>query len=140
MRIDYDKIEPALISRFRQLSADLSQTALAPGLRALVELRVSQINRCSYCIRYHSTQAGQAGEDTSRIGQISEWRTCGLFTPREQAALAWAEALTHTGKIHDDEHEYAQLSAHFSAAEIVSLGLAVSMTNFWNRMAGGFRK
>ena len=140
MRIDYAKIEPEFISRMRQLTGDLSQTALTPGLRALVELRVSQINHCSYCIHVHSAEARQAGEAPSRIEQISDWHTCGLFTPREQAALAWAEALTRTGKIHDDEQDYAQLAVHFSEPEIVSLGLAVSLTNFWNRMAGGFRK
>jgi AhpD family alkylhydroperoxidase len=140
MRIDYAKIEPELTSRFRQLTRDLAQTSITPSLRALVELRVSQINRCSYCIQVHQTEAKHLGEDQARIQQLSEWRTSTLFTPHEQAALAWAEALTHTTTLHEDEQEYAQLTALFSEQEIVALGLAVSLANFWNRMAGGFRK
>ncbi len=51
MRIDYSQIEPELTSRFRHLTRDLAQTSSAPNLRALVELRVSQINHCAYCIQ-----------------------------------------------------------------------------------------
>lgn len=140
MRIDYSQIEPELTSRFRQLTRDLAQTSIAPSLRALVELRVSQINHCAYCIQLHQAEARLLGEDQARIEQLSEWCTCPVFTPREQAALAWAEALTHTATIHEDEQEYRQLTALFSEQEIVGLGLVISLANFWNRMAGGFRK
>lgn len=140
MRIDYAQIEPELTSRFRQLTRDLAQTAISPTLRALVELRVSQMNRCAYCIQVHKAEARHLGEDQARIEQLPEWRASTLFTPQEQAALAWAEALTHTTTLHDDEQEYAQLTALFSEQEIVALGMAISLANFWNRMAGGFRK
>ena len=140
MRIDYFQIEPELTSRFRQLTRDLAQTSIAPSLRALVELRVSQINRCAYCIQLHLAEARHLGEAQTRIEQLPEWRNGTLFTPREQAALAWAEALTHTTTIHEDATEYEQLTALFSEQEIVALGLVVSLANFWNRMAGGFRK
>ncbi len=140
MRIDYAQIEPELTSRFRQLTRDLAQTAISPTLRALVELRVSQMNRCAYCIQVHQAEARHLGEDQARIEQLPEWRASTLFTPQEQAALAWAEALTHTTTLHEDEQEYAQLTALFSEQEIVALGMAISLANFWNRMAGGFRK
>jgi AhpD family alkylhydroperoxidase len=140
MRIDYAQIEPELTSRFRQLTRDLAQTAIDPSLRALVELRVSQINRCAYCIQLHQAEARHLGENQARIEQLPAWRTSALFTPREQAALAWAEALTHKATVHDDAQEYEQLTNLFSEQEIVALGLVVSLANFWNRMAGGFRK
>lgn len=140
MRIDYALIEPELTTRFRVLTRDLAQTAIAPALRALVELRVSQINHCTYCIQVHRTEAQKLGEDPARLEQLASWRTSHLYTPHEQAALAWAEALTQTGRLHDDEQEYAQLTTLFSEQEIVALGMAVSLANFWNRMAGGFRK
>lgn len=140
MRIDYATVEPELISGLRQLTRDLAKTALPSGLRALVELRVSQMNHCSYCIQVHRSEARHHGEDTARVEQLSEWRTSSLFSPREQAALAWAEALTNGETIHKDEKEYQDLLTHFSEPEIVSLGLSVSLANFWNRMAGGFRK
>lgn len=140
MRIDYSQIEPELTSRFRHLTRDLSQTSITPNLRALVELRVSQINRCAYCIQLHQAEARHLGEDQSRLEQLPAWRTSPLFTPREQAALAWAEALTHKATVHDDAQEYNQLTTLFSEQEIVALGFVISLANFWNRMAGGFRK
>ena len=140
MRIDYSQIEPELTSRFRQLTRDLAQTAIAPNLRALVELRVSQINRCAYCIQLHQAEARHLGEDQARLEQLPEWRTSPLFSPREQAALAWAEAMTHKATVHDDAQEYNQLTTLFSEQEIVALGFVISLANFWNRMAGGFRK
>ena len=140
MRIDYSQIEPELTSRFRQLTRELAQTAIAPNLRALVELRVSQINHCAYCIQLHQAEARHLGEDQTRLEQLPEWQTSPLFTPREQAALAWAEALTHKATVHDDAQEYNQLTTLFSEQEIVALGFVISLANFWNRMAGGFRK
>lgn len=140
MRIDYSQIEPELTSRFRHLTRDLAQTSIAPNLRALVELRVSQINHCAYCIQLHQAEARHLGEDQSRLEQLPAWRTSPLFTPREQAALAWAEALTHKATVHDDAQEYNQLTTLFSEQEIVALGFVISLANFWNRMAGGFRK
>lgn len=140
MRIDYSQIEPELTSRFRHLTRDLAQTPIDPGLRALVELRVSQINHCTYCIQLHQAEARHLGEDQARLVQLPDWRTSPLFTPREQAALAWAEALTHKATVHDDTQEYDQLTTLFSEHEIVSLGFVISVANFWNRMAGGFRK
>ncbi|MBN8418794.1 MAG: carboxymuconolactone decarboxylase family protein [Verrucomicrobia bacterium] len=140
MRIDYSQIEPELTSRFRHLTRDLAQTSIAPGLRALVELRVSQINHCAYCIQLHQAEARHLGEDQARLEQLPEWRTSPLFSPREQAALAWAEALTHKATVHDDAQEYDQLITLFSEQEIVALGFVISLANFWNRMAGSFRK
>ena len=140
MRIDYSQIEPELTSRFRHLTRDLAHTSIAPNLRALVELRISQINHCAYCIQLHQAQARHLGEDQARLEQLPEWRTSPLFTPREQAALAWAEALTHKATVHDDEQEYNQLTTLFSEQEIVALGFVISLANFWNRMTGGFRK
>lgn len=80
------------------------------------------------------------GEDQARLEQLPDWRTSPLFTPLEQAALAWAEALTHKATVHDDSQEYNQLTTLFSEQEIVALGFVISLANFWNRMAGGFRK
>ena len=140
MRIDYAQIEPELTSRFRQLTRDLAQTAIDPSLRALVELRVSQINHCAYCIQLHQAEARHLGENQERIEQLPAWQTSSLFTPHEQAALAWAEALTHKATVHDDVQEYEQLATLFSEQEIVALGFVISLANFWNRMAGGFRK
>ena len=140
MRIDYAAIEPELISRFRRLTRELDATSIDAKLRALVELRVSQINRCLYCIHVHTDEALKLGEPQERLDQLSGWKDSPDFSERERAAFAWSEALTATVRIHDDEEEFAILKVLFSEQEIVALGLLISLANFWNRMAGGFRR
>jgi len=54
--------------------------------------------------------------------------------------LAWAEALTSIAKTHAGDADYERLRPHFSDSEIVELSLSISLANFWNRMAAGFRK
>jgi AhpD family alkylhydroperoxidase len=140
MRIDYAAVEPGLISRFRQLTVELNTTSIDARLRALVELRVSQINRCSYCIHVHTEEAHKLGDSRERLAQLSAWRDSPDFLDRERAALAWTEALTISGGMHDDEQQFDDLTIHFSEQEIFALGLVISLANFWNRMAGGFRR
>ncbi len=140
MRIDYVEIEPDFIRRFRELTRDLSQLAIDPVTRALVELRVSQINGCAYCIVLHQAEARKLGVSSERLAAVAEWSQHAFFNDRERAAFRWAEALTQTGRIHNDENEFDALRAQFSEREVVALGLVISTANFWNRMAGGFRK
>lgn len=47
-RIDYAKEKPVFIDRLRTITRDQEQFRLDSKLRALVELRVSQINGCVY--------------------------------------------------------------------------------------------
>ncbi len=137
MRLDYAAIEPDLIARLRELTARQRDTALDQRLRALVELRTSQLNRCAYCIDLHAREALQLGESTQRLLGLDAWRHGGLFDERECAALGWAEALTTLGS---DDEAYAAVRGRFSEAEIVQLTLAVALANAWNRIAGGFHR
>ncbi len=61
---------------FEALSAVNKQlTALDPKLRALVELRVSQINGCVYCVDLHSNQARGHGETQQRLDRLCAWES-----------------------------------------------------------------
>ena len=55
-----------------------------------------------------------------------------LFTPREKAAVLWAEHVTkNTAKIRDDVA--AEVQKHFTDAEFVELTFVVSYFNMRNR-------
>ena len=71
---------------------------------------------------------------------MSGWRETPFFTPRERAALAWAESLTLLSQTHAPDEDYNALAAEFSAQEQVDLSVAISTINSWNRLAVGFRK
>ncbi len=108
-------------------------------LRALVELRVSQINGCVYCVDLHSEQARAAGETQQRLDGIAVWPECPFFDESERAALAWAEAVTHLPETHAPYNVYESLKEYFSEQQIVDLTLIISLMNAWNRLAVGFR-
>ncbi|WP_371642095.1 carboxymuconolactone decarboxylase family protein [Streptomyces mirabilis] len=97
-RIFIDKQSPKAYHALVQTSEAVCATAADAGLdRTVVELinlRVSQINGCAYCLNVHTRAALRAGETAQRLGVLAAWRDTELFTPAERAALALAEATT----------------------------------------------
>ncbi len=61
-------------------------------LRVLVELRVSQINGCVYCVDLHSEQARAAGETQQRLDCLAVWHECPFFDESERAARGSGDA------------------------------------------------
>jgi len=139
-RIDYYKQKPELIGQLRLLTKGMEEFTLDPKLRALVEIRIAQINGCVYCTDLHTREARVLGEDQQRLDSLPVWKESPFFDAREKAAFAWAESLTLISETHAGEAEYIELQNHFSEMEIVELSISASLANFWNRMAGGFRK
>ena len=111
--------------------------SIDPKLRAMVELRVSQINGCAYCVDMHSTQAREHGETQQRLDCLCVYRECGLFNEAECAALDWAEALTHVSRTHAPDALYDALVPHYSEQQIVDLSLIIAVMNAFNRIAIG---
>jgi alkylhydroperoxidase family enzyme len=68
------------------------------------------------------------------------WRECPFFDEQEQAALEWAESLTHLAVTHAPDDAYTRLTKHFTEQQIVDLTLIVSLMNAWNRIGVGLRK
>lgn len=103
-------------------------------LKHLVALRASQLNGCGFCVKMNAKDARDDGEISEKLDRLMVWKHVNDFSEREQAALAWTEALTEL----DARTEYgplrARLREHFSENEIGVLAAAVGMVNFWNRM------
>jgi AhpD family alkylhydroperoxidase len=104
-------------------------------LIGLIDFRVSQINRCAYCLDMHSKEARAHGETEQRLYGLSAWREAPYYTPRERAALAWAEALT-AASVSDEV--YAEARKEFSDEELIDLTLVVTTINTWNRINVAF--
>lgn len=105
----------------------------------LIKTRVSQINGCAFCLHMHSADALKAGESVARLVLLDAWEESALYTPRERAALAWAEALTRVADTHAPDAAWEAVRAHFSEDEAIALSIAIGMINTWNRLAIGFR-
>jgi len=66
---------------------------------------------------------------------LGGWRESTLYSPCEQAALAWTEALTNLPAADAPDHVYAAMRAQFTDREIADLTLLVEPINSWNRVA-----
>ena len=109
------------------------------NLLHLLELRVSQVNGCAYCIDMHSKDLRAAGETEQRLYLLDAWRESPVYTERERAAFAWAEAVTFVTNGHVPDEVYEEVKKHFSEEEIVDLTFAVTSINTWNRLNIAFR-
>ena len=136
-RIDYAAVNPKAIAGLMAINKHM--TSIDGKLRALVELRVSQINGCAYCVDLHATQARAEGETQQRLDCVTVWRESPFFGDGEKAAFAWAEAVTLLSETHAPDELYAHLQEHFSEHQIVDLTLIIATMNAWNRMAVSFR-
>ena len=139
-RIDFYTASPAALKAMLTLEGSIAKLGLEASLIELVKMRTSQINGCAFCLDMHSRDAREVGESERRLYVLPAWRETTLFTPREQAALAWTEALTLITEGHASDADYEFAKSQFSDAELVNLTLAITTINAWNRFAIGFRK
>jgi AhpD family alkylhydroperoxidase len=139
-RLKYWTIAPEAVKRMMGLNSYLEKSNIEARLRLLVQLRVSQMNGCAYCIDLHTREALRHGEKPQRLHCLTLWRETDLFTPRERAALAFAESITRVAETHVPDADYNDAAQHFNQKDLVDLTLVISTMNAWNRMAISFRR
>lgn len=113
------------------LGGYLKNASIEKKLMEMIEFRVSQINKCAYCLDMHSKEARAAGETEQRLYGLDAWREAPYYSDRERAALAWAEAVTNCD-VPDEVYEIAK--KQFSDEELADLTLGVISINTWNRL------
>ena len=138
-RVSVPKLAPDGYKALAAVEGYLRHCGIELRLIHLVKMRASQINGCAYCLAMHSRDARREGETEQRLYLLDAWREAPLYSPRERAALAWTEALTHIAETHAPEDVYEALRAHFSDKEIADLTIAIGMINLWNRVSIGSR-
>ncbi|MGO4263419.1 carboxymuconolactone decarboxylase family protein [Lysobacter sp. TAB13] len=138
-RLDYNQVDPQGSRALAGLSAYVENSGLERALIDLINVRISQINGCAYCLRLHTEEAVEHGETHRRLHLLRVWAE-GPFSARERAALGWAEAITavNLGPVSDEV--YARTREHFSDRDLVSLTFAAISMNAWNRLGIAFRK
>ena len=84
-------------------------------------------------------RAREAGESDTRLHLLNAWHESQLYSPKERAALGWAEALTNIAATHAPDAVYEEARHQFSEKELADLSIAIAMINAWNRLAIGAR-
>lgn len=104
----------------------------------MLRTRASQVNSCAYCLDMHYKEAVHAGETEKRLYSLPAWRETGYYTPKERAALAFAETLTRLPAEENSDHIHDELNKYFSKQEIAYLTIAIAQINVWNRIVRSF--
>ena len=133
-RIDLMSVNPGALHAMLGLGHYLEKCGLDTKLMDLINLRVSQINGCAYCIDMHWKDLRAAGETEQRLYGLDAWRESPYYTDKERAVLGWAEAVTLVTGAHVPDEVFQELKQHFNDQEIADLTLAVATINSWNRL------
>ncbi|MFQ5449245.1 MAG: carboxymuconolactone decarboxylase family protein [Nitrospinaceae bacterium] len=107
---------------------DRKSSPLNPVLRALVTIKVSQINGCAFCVDINSATLLKRGVSMDKLEALPTWRDSGLFDEGERVALEVAEKITRTDLQVDDDC-MALLRQHFDEDEIVELTGLIAFQN-----------
>lgn len=134
-RIRVSATQPEAYRRARALSGAIGAAGLERSLLDLIDVRVSQLNGCAFCLEMHTTEAREHGETDARLHALNAWAEASIFTARERAGLALAEAVTLIREGHVPAAVWAEAGEQFDEAELAALVLSASMINFWNRLA-----
>ena len=135
-RLSINDIDPGAYQAVLAVERYVRAGSLEPALLSLVKMRASQLNGCAFCLDMHATEARAEGESQRRLDVLSAWHEApGLFTEREQAAIALTEQVTliSGGGVSDDV--WQQVTKHFDEKETVRLLMAINAINVWNRLA-----
>ena len=134
-----DKAEPGIFAAMSGVSKQIAEAADKVGisrqLLELINLRVSQINGCAYCLDIHHAKAVRLGEDERRLAVLQEWQETDIFDDTESAALELAECVTRipAPAVRGEVEDVARRVLGDAAYAVVAWA-AVSM-NAFNRLS-----
>lgn len=107
---------------------------------ALLELRVSLINGCSYCVHSHSEELKKLSMPDRFIQEVAAWQCSRQFSEEQRAALHWADSLTNISQTHVPDEDFASVKAFYSDVQISDMTMIISNMNAMNRVAIAMRR
>jgi AhpD family alkylhydroperoxidase len=131
VRLNPYVVRPDVYDSIRSVSRELARGRLERPLRHLVELRVSQLNRCGFCLAMHSEWARAAGVPQAKLDSLAEWHDDNAFTPRERSALELAEAMTALGDAGADDDVWGRAASEFNPEELADLLFLIGLMNLY---------
>lgn len=133
LKVIYARL-PFSFGNFIQKLEKLEQKYQLPKyIAVLVRTHVAQINTCAFCIDIGKAEVIKHFPDQQeKFFNISVYKTSAMFTPRERAALMFAEELTMNKKVSDGTFATAQ--KFFSERELVEIAWAVTREHIYNLM------
>ncbi len=133
-RIALNELPKGIFKTMLQVEELVNNAGLDRKLLELLRLRVSQINKCAYCIDMHHKEAKHREETDQRLYSLSVWRETDYYSDIEKTALEFAEAVTLIQNDKMDDVLFEKMRTYFSKDDIAMLTLAIAQINSWNRL------
>lgn len=133
-RLDVWKEEPLYWDLVSKIDKHLYASTVPVTLLDIIKIHVSQINKCAYCVDYHTQEALHNGETARRIFALPAWQESPLFTAIERAVLEVAEEMTYIFNHGVSDQAYQNLKSYFTDQEITHIIICICQMNFLNRV------
>jgi AhpD family alkylhydroperoxidase len=114
---------PAGVAWVKCWNSVLYEGLLPHRLKEMCRIRISVAHRCGYCSTVRSKVANL---DSATVSDVLGSRS--RLTPREKAALEYADLFKAGDAPIDSDEAYANLRRHFSEEEIIELGMLCAQT------------
>jgi 4-carboxymuconolactone decarboxylase len=120
---------PALAeSWFNHSNAVRWKTTLDGRLREIIIIRLGHLTKSQYVLRQHVPALALAdGLSVAECDALADWPDTPFFSPRERAALAYADVMTRQVVVPDDI--FAEVARHFDSRQIVELTVLIGTYN-----------
>ena len=134
---------PFLARWFLGLVASVRQPGLGAStdarLRNLANIKTSMANACTYCTAHTSIYGKGLGINDDECAALDgdAYKNSPLFSDKEKAVIAWAEAMTNN-TARPDQAVWEELKHHCTDVEIVEVSMASAMFNMINRLNDSF--
>ncbi|MGP9539150.1 carboxymuconolactone decarboxylase family protein [Brachybacterium sp. AOP43-C2-M15] len=93
-----DRSSPEAWSMLGEVQRTIAEAARAAGVAEaaleLMNLRISQLNGCAFCVHLHHRRAVREGAPEEQVAQLPVWRDSPWFDETERAALLLGETIT----------------------------------------------
>ena len=116
----------AMSAMYRALNRKSSP--IEPALRSLVQVRVSQINGCDFCVDLNSFLGLGRGVADDKLRALPLFEDSTLFGEREKTALRYADAATRSD-LRVDAALMSRLRRHFDDQAIVEFAALIAYQN-----------
>ncbi len=111
---------PKISRRMSAVAQALRNDAIVPRAdRELIILRATQLAHGDYPHEEHKPIAMSCGISAAQIDALANWRDSGLFSDRQRALLAYADAMVSAQGV--DDATFDAMKRFFSTQEIVEL-------------------
>ena len=100
--------------------------------RELAVIRVAILNNLEYVVRAHGpAYALKEGLTQAQVEALADWSSSNLFTAKQRALLAYADAMTRDIDVPDAV--FADIQKHFSDRQTVELTMLIGAYNMLTR-------